>query len=53
MTIRREHRQPEFKERGTATLTVMGETARLKIDGRDDLGQTLDMTVVCGPKRKP
>jgi hypothetical protein len=46
-------RQPQFNERGTASLTVTGETARLKIDGMDDRGQTLDMTVVCGPKRKP
>ncbi len=46
-------RKSEFNERGTASLMVTCETARLKIDGHDDRGQTLDLIVVCGPKRKP
>lgn len=34
---------------GRATLAVTGGTARLKVDGVNDRGETVDLTVVCKP----
>jgi len=45
--------QPEFKETGTATLTAKGGTATLKVVGVNDMGETMDMTVVCKPQKAP
>lgn len=41
--------EERFKEKGKATLTIEGGTARLKITGKKELGETLDMSVVCKP----
>jgi hypothetical protein len=45
--------QPQFKETGTATLTAKGGTATLKVVGVNDMGETMDMTVVCHPRTAP
>ena len=45
--------QPRFKETGTATLTAKGGTATLKVVGVNDMGETMDMTVVCKPQKTP
>ncbi len=45
--------KPEFKETGTATLTANGGTATLKVTGINDMGETMDMTVVCKPQKTP
>lgn len=42
--------EPRFKETGTATLTAQGGTATLKVVGVNDMGETMDMTVVCKPQ---
>ena len=44
--------EPRFKETGTATLTVTGGTATLRVVGTNDIGETMDMTAVCGPQQK-
>ena len=44
-------KEPRFKETGKATLAVNGGTAQLAVEGRNDLGETLQMTVVCKPNR--
>lgn len=44
--------EPRFKETGTATLTVQGGTATLKVVGTNDMGETMNMTAVCRPQRK-
>lgn len=44
-------KEPRFKETGKATLAVNGGTAQLAVEGRNDLGETLQMTVVCQPNR--
>jgi hypothetical protein len=41
--------EERFNEKGKATLTVEGGTARLKITGKKERGETLDMSVVCKP----
>jgi len=41
--------EERFKEKGKATLTVEAGTARLKITGKKELGETLDLSVVCKP----
>jgi hypothetical protein len=43
--------EPRFKETGKAKLAVNGGTAQLGVEGRNDLGETLQMTVVCKPNR--
>ena len=45
--------QPQSKETGTATLTAKGGTATLKVIGVNDMGETMDMTVVCKAQRTP
>lgn len=37
------------KNTGRATLAVTGGTVRLKVDGVNDRGETVDLTVVCKP----
>lgn len=44
--------EPRFKETGTATLTVQGGTATLRVKGTNDMGETMDMTAVCKPQKK-
>ena len=44
--------QPEFNERGSASLEMDGETAKLEVSGSDPMGQSLQLTIVCGPKKK-
>ena len=44
-------KEPRFKETGKATLAAYGRTAQLAVEGRNDLGETLQMTVVCKPNR--
>ena len=44
-------KEPRFKETGKAMLAVNGGTAQLAVEGRNDLGETLQMTVVCKPNR--
>lgn len=41
--------EERFKEKGKATLMVEGGTARLRITGKKELGETLDMALVCKP----
>ena len=43
----------EFKETGTATLTARADTATLKVVGVNDMGETMDLTVVCKPQKTP
>lgn len=42
--------EARFKETGQAKLTVNGGTAELTVDGRNDLGATLQMHLVCKPR---
>ena len=44
--------EPRFKETGTATLTVKGGTATLTVVGTNDMGETMNMTAVCGPQKQ-
>ena len=44
-------KEPRFKETGKATLAVNGGAAQLAVEGRNDLGETLQLTVVCQPNR--
>lgn len=44
--------EPRFKETGTATLTAQGGTATLRVIGTNDMGETMDMTAVCGPQKQ-
>lgn len=44
--------EPRFKETGTATLTAKGGTATLTVVGTNDMGETMNMTAVCGPQKK-
>jgi hypothetical protein len=45
--------EPRFKETGTATLTAQGGTATLTVVGTNDMGETMNMTAVCRPQRRP
>lgn len=45
--------KPQYKETGTASLTVQGGVATLRVVGRNDMGESMDMTAVCQPKRGP
>ena len=42
--------EPRFKETGQAKLSVDGGTAQLTVEGRNALGATLQMNVVCKPR---
>ncbi len=44
--------EPRFKETGTATLTARGGTATLTVVGTNDMGETMNMTAVCGPQKR-
>jgi hypothetical protein len=45
-------KEPRFKETGQAKLSVDGGTAQLEVDGKNALGQTLQMTLVCKPRER-
>ena len=43
--------RPAPKNSGTASLSVKDGVTTLRVLGSDTLGQTIDMTVTCGPSR--
>ena len=43
--------RPAPKNSGTASLSVKDGVATLRVQGSDTLGQSIDMTVTCGPSR--
>lgn len=42
--------RPQYKETGTATLQAKGGTATLTIDGTNDMGVGLTLSIVCRPR---
>jgi len=43
-------KEPQYHETGTASLSVKGGTATLKVTGVNDVRETMDMTAVCKPQ---
>ena len=39
-------------DKGTAALTITGGTTRLKVDGVNSKGQTINLSVVCKPRER-